>query len=124
MSSEKTTCRLCGGYGYVSQETAAMGGRSHGDTRCPSCDGEGRCVSRPCRITVNDRLAALIGARPGVGGPVLLVRNGRHGKFYVSLRYLWASDRERAFPLPSRATALKLMAEFPDVLAGCVPEPA
>ncbi len=47
----KVHCSLCGGDGYVSVETAAMGGRSHGDTTCPECDGEGKAPWTPlCKV--------------------------------------------------------------------------
>ncbi len=40
-------CRLCGGDGYVSHETASTYGRPAGDSTCPSCDGRGRVPYRP-----------------------------------------------------------------------------
>jgi DnaJ-class molecular chaperone len=55
---DRVPCSLCGGDGYVSRETAEMGGRHHGDTTCPSCDGSGRMPYRPlCHTPSCMRLA-------------------------------------------------------------------
>ena len=40
--TERITCVLCGGDGYVSADTAESYGRYEGDTTCPSCDGKGK----------------------------------------------------------------------------------
>jgi hypothetical protein len=118
MTSKAPTvvCCLCGGDGYTSAETAANYGRHYGDTTCPSCDGKGKVISRPSKVTVNDRLMFMMGKAKGRG--VVLVRGNGESTYYVGLGYLWTSDRGDAFPIPDRKTAQALLDEFP-VLEGC-----